>query len=479
MDSEQQELHHRRYSSLAISDQEPELTNESPSTDRGNRMGSVLGASLNLTNSIIGAGCIGYGGAIAQSGGLASILTVAIFAVLTKRSLDICISLAVETDVGQSSYEALGTTAFGKPGRLAVMISKFLVAFGCLVAYIVIVKDNFAPACQHLLVGVDEDTNHRGLSLLLFDKNLSAFFLSVAVILPLCLLRDVAPLERFSAIKVATILFIVLITFYLWITIPDKEKPEPSDENNFVTHWLEIRPGIIQSMGTFVMTFMAHHTVHMVYHSLRPEHRNLQEWGKVSTLSILLSASITLSLGLFIYMTYWKDASSNIFQLYPPSVALDLARLSLCITMLCTFPMAFFSCRELIIIALPQPKHPEETEFERGTERLLPEVSKRDPRWWLMPGEELQLIHSYHILLTVGLLGVTVILALAAPSLGDVLDLVGCVTGTTICFILPGLFSLRLKGYSHIAALLLAVGVIVGVTGTYFSLVQMFRDFRY
>ena len=473
MDPEQ--LSHRHYNSLAISTQESDLS-DAPSTSRGHS--TVIGASLNLTNSIIGAGCIGYGGAIAQSGGLASIVTVAIFAILSKISLDICVALAVETDVGQSSYEALGTTAFGRPGRLAVMISKFLLAYGCLVAYIVIVKDNFAPACRHLL-GADEDTNHHGLTLLLFDENLSAFFLSVIVILPLCLLRDMTPLERFSAIKIATILFIVLITFYLWLTIPDDDKPEPSEESNFVTHWLVIRPGIIQSMGTFVLTFVGHHTVHMVYHSLRSEHRNLHEWSKVSTLSILLSAFITLSLGLFIYMTYWEDASSNMFQLYPPSSVLDLAQIGLCIMMLCTFPMPFFACRELIIIALPQPEHPEETEFEREIERLVPKVSKRDPRWWLMPGEELQLIYSYHILLTVGLWGVTVILALVAPSLGDVLDLVGCVTGTTVCFILPGLFSLRIKGYSHIAALLLALGVIVGVMGTYFSLVQLIKDFRY
>jgi hypothetical protein len=51
------------------------------------------------------------------------------------------------------SYETLGKVAFGQAGWIAVLMSKFLYPFGCLIAYIVIIKDNMNVAVLHLLYG--------------------------------------------------------------------------------------------------------------------------------------------------------------------------------------------------------------------------------------------------------------------------------------------------------------------------------------
>merc|ERR1712150_74619 len=93
-----------------------------------------------------------------------------------------------------------------------------------------------------------------------------------------------------------------------------------------------------------------------------------------------------------------------------------------------------------------------------------------------MPGEDKQLTRPFHIILTVLLWGVTTVLAIVAPSLGDVLNLVGCATGTLIAFILPAMFSFRLEGYSHIAALILTVGGVIGGFGTVLSFNQLVSD---
>jgi hypothetical protein len=45
-----------------------------------------------------------------------------------------------------------------------------------------------------------------------------------------------------------------------------------------------------------------------------------------------------------------------------------------------------------------------------------------------------------------------------------------------IAFVLPGLFSFRLQGYTHLAAIILAVGGIVGLIGTVFSLQKLITD---
>jgi len=213
------------------------------------RGSSVLGATFNFVNSTVGAGCIGYGAAIAGSGGLLSLLTVIFFVILAKLSLDLVIKLAIDTNLTRASYEDLGYIAYGRGGKIAVMVSKGFFTFGCLIAFVVIVKDNFAPAMRNL-VHVDDVS---GWKMLLLDDKGSAFFLSTAVILPICLLRDVTPLARFSAIKVVMFLFITWIIIYLWKVIPQEE----SQEGDFYKNWIEVREGYIQSMGTFVFTFVA------------------------------------------------------------------------------------------------------------------------------------------------------------------------------------------------------------------------------
>jgi amino acid permease len=393
------------------------------------RGSSIFGASLNFSNSIVGAGVVGVGGAIANSGGLVSLVSVLGFACLSKLSFDVVIDLALETNATTSSYEDLGRVAFGTSGYLAVAISKGLFAFGCLVAYVVICKLSFAPACRSLLL---EDPSSppvgEGITSIFFDKTWSTLFLSATVMLPLSLMRDMAFLEKFSAAKIVIFMLIILILIYLAMTISVDEIGSAGNPHTFQDHWLAINPGFLQSTGTFVFAFIGQHMCHLVYHSLRPEDRNFRGWKKVSTLSAALAALLSLLMGFTVYMTFWEAADSNMFGLYPPSPAVDTARILLCIEIVLTYPPAFFSCRDLIIGFLPRGtrQHTDGQVTEKDV--LLGQYV--DTRWWLLPGDERQLIRPFHAVLTIVLWAVTVCLALAAPSLGDVLNLVGCATGT-------------------------------------------------
>ena len=94
----------------------------------------------------------------------------------------------------------------------------------------------------------------------------------------------------------------------------------------------------------------------------------------------------------------------------------------------------------------------------------------------LLPGEEKQLKLPYHMALTVKLWVVVTGLAIVSPSLGDVLDLVGCASGTLIAFVVPACLAFRLQGYTHTAALILVVGGVVGSVGTFYSLKKLVAD---
>mmetsp|Transcript_23148 Transcript_23148/g.54739 ORF Transcript_23148/g.54739 Transcript_23148/m.54739 type:complete len:554 (+) Transcript_23148:145-1806(+) len=531
-----------------------ETTNEQ-SEPTANNGSSVPEAVFNFTNSIVGAGCIGLGGAIASSGGMISIALVLFFAVLTKLSLDLLIRLSIQhsTMATTINYEDLAEEVMGYwKGRVLVMVCKLSYSFGCLVAYVIVIKDNCGPALMSLIYGEEDvmsmsvgeglhvfGNNHTKTQWFyrLLSKNyFVTWVVSFTFILPLCLLRDMTPLAFGSLISVSSMVTIVGIVMYIYFDCPDIRQ-EPT--GTFYENWLEIRPGVLSNLGTFIFTFVSQHTVHLVFASLRSPLQNLKVWKRVSSLSLLASATVSLLVGVFVYITFWQNTKSDIFEIYPHGWMIDTAKLLLCVTMVFTFPLPFFTCRELLILIVIHPisgtsreRISSEQEVnnsgnsirgENGSDTvgdssdsrqenrdsdmedlqcpLLPEQPINDdedrnyvsdtpddyntlrlisspatPKNWFLPNDDRQLRMLGHVFLTSQLWAIVTGLAVAAPNLGDILDLVGCASGTLIAFIIPGLLSFSIEGYNHLAAVTLLVGGAVGTVGTYYSIKQLVAD---
>lgn len=503
---------------------------------------SVRAAIFNFTNAIVGAGAIGLGGAFAASGGLISIATLLTCALLTKVSLDLVLQLSLEQ--GVASYEELGYRGFGNTGRYAVLSSKLLYSFGCLVAYVIVIKDNFAPAWLHLLYGDQPDTSF--LPNFLRNSDAVTWVVSVTVILPLCLLRDMTPLAGVSLLSVVAMVLIVVIVIYLFVVNPNDEIREKG--TTLYEDWIEIRwGGYLQCLGTFVFTFvsvreelasisgqislvgdaslillllfvvsvshktMQQHMVHLAFASLKPELRTLDQWKRVSTSALSIASTVSLAVGVFAYMTFWEATQSDIFDMYPGLAIIDIAKLLLCLTMVFTYPLPFFACRELIIVVacggssavvatadpsavassitthnvtatpeercdLEEPLLPAQRNNDDDNEGTTEPLVDSSLSRCLLPVGENQLQPAWHILLTVVVWLATTSLAVAAPNLGDCLSVVGCATGVAVAFLLPSLLALKLQGFTFTAGVLLLVGVVVGVVGTYCSVQKLIQD---
>ncbi|KAG7346875.1 transmembrane amino acid transporter [Nitzschia inconspicua] len=508
---------------------------------------SIPQAIFNFTNSIVGAGCIGLGGAIALSGGFVSIALVIFFAVLTKLSLDMLVRLSLEhlrvtsttttTTTPQSiqnmeklSYEDLAHLGMGWAGRVVVMLCKFSYSFGCLVAYEIVIKDNFGPALKSLIYGStsnDAHHHHQGDDVssrlndfffdLLSENAWFTWIISAATILPLCMLRDMTPLAFTSLVSVACMIVIVAIVMHIYFDCPEVRQ----SGGTFYENWLEIRPGLLNNLGTFVFSFVSQHTVHLVFASLKPRLQTVKNWKIVSFYSLLVSATVSLLVGVFVYMTFWQNTKSDIFEIYPESWLTNSAKLLLCITMIGTFPLPFFTCRELLIVTVIHPlcgidlttgeptPHASYNDWDENDlqQPLLDDALSADtsgvnntsnaaisdvssvatdlsrrilhtatPKNWLLPDDDRQLQWPGHVGITFKLWFVATGFAVASPNLGDILALVGCASGTLIAFIIPSLLSFRLEGYSNLAMLIFVVGGIVGTFGTYYSVKQLVVD---
>lgn len=274
-------------------------------------------------------------------------------------------------------------------------------------------------------------------------------------------------------------------------------------------------------------------------------------------------------------MTFWQDTQSDVFGLYPSSLlSISYSKLLLCVAMTLTFPLSFFTCRDLLIILsmdiydkfsssnnnssgysrrgitpsqsgsnllsmslLSSRDHhydddeynnnnntnfqPEQwytqlkeqlqsypsaapsaansiahsisdstttatpitnnTTFRNQVEERLADATNSRSYPFLLPASckynSNQFILCYHVIITFSLWAITTTLAVVSPSLGDILDLVGSMTGTLVAFVLPGLFSFKIKGRcTWDALLIILVGGCVGCVGTYFSMFKLISD---
>jgi hypothetical protein len=230
--------------------------------------------------------------------------------------------------------------------------------------------------------------------------------------------------------------------------------------------------------------------------------RTVGRWKIVSSVSISVAGAMTCLVGSFSYFTFWDETSSDLFTIYPPSKVVDSAELLLSVTMLFTYPMPFFTTRELLVewLVMRWSKSTSsdnedelgggEMELEGGKDvgvrqKLLPGDSGPQTsldaalETYMVPsslglGSTYQLKRPYHAALTLVIWGVTLFIALAADSLGTVLDLVGCVSGSAIAFIIPAAVNIKLENKCGVAiSTMLCVGCFITVMGSVFSIIKL------
>jgi sodium-coupled neutral amino acid transporter 11 len=161
---------------------------------------TLVGTSANLISAIIGAGIAGIPFALRETGMVTGVFLVVLCAGLTLKSLRLLIETAKHTNV--PSYETLAEACLGKAGFLFVTVNMFVMAYGGMVSYLMIVKDTLP-----VLIGVSPDDMPMKRALLII--------ISFTVMVPLSSQRDMADLAKTSRISVIFDTLMVLVVGYV------------------------------------------------------------------------------------------------------------------------------------------------------------------------------------------------------------------------------------------------------------------------
>lgn len=407
----------QRSSDLSMETSAPRIAGGAPTKEQSVPKSSILGASFNFVNSIVGAGVIGMPHALRQCGLAFGIVMIVCVAAMMDKTIRMIIDCGVKT--GKMDYEELLEHTHGRLGRYWCMGAMFLMAYGAMIGYSVIIGDTVGT----IAVGGDPDQGTRALIIFLF---------SVVAILPLCLLRSMAKLSWPSFLSISCdVVLIVMVAAYAQAAADDQgvSRQDSADGESFL-----VRPSTIAAgVGTMSFAFVCQHSSFIVRNSLADP--TPRRWGIVTHLSVGTALALCVIMGLGGYLAFYDASQGDILNNFADGDRVaDASRALLALTMVFTFPMEHFVARQVIYGMFFAPRT-----AEAPNASLLSVTAGAAAGAGAASSASDGMPARLHYGITFALWGTSTAIAMLTDDLGLVLSLTGAIAASSLGFILPAI----------------------------------------
>uniref|UniRef100_A0A8C8IPQ4 Amino acid transporter transmembrane domain-containing protein n=1 Tax=Oncorhynchus tshawytscha TaxID=74940 RepID=A0A8C8IPQ4_ONCTS len=395
---------------------------------------------FNLSNAIMGSGILGLSYAMANTGIVLFVVLLLGVAILSLYSVHLLLMTAKEG--GSLIYEKLGERAFGWPGKMAAFGSITLQNIGAMSSYLFIVKYEL-PEVIRAFMGLEQSSGEWYM-----NGNYLVVFVSIGIILPLCILKNLGYLGYTSGFSLSCMVFFLGVLIYKKYNLPC---PMPfMYHTNHSMNGTALGPHALHN-GTVLMdfsrtaytvpilafSFVCHPEILPIYSELKERSYKLK-MQNVSNLSILAMLVMYMFSALFGYLTFYGNVEAELLhtftKVYKFDTMLLLVRLAVLTAVTLTVPIVLFPIRSSINTML---------------------FSQREFSW------------VRHMLIAAFILLFNNLLVIFVPTIRDIFGFIGSSAATMLIFILPAAFYLRLvksvpmRSVQKIsAAIFLVVGII-------------------
>lgn len=399
----------------------------------------VSGACSNLVNSIVGAGIIGIPFALQQSGLVSGVILLLLVGYFTDKSLRMMVDLATCSPQlrgrGVWTYDDLMLLPFGPKGRVFVLCSMFITAYGAMVAYLLIIKDTL-PVVWGLVE--DGDASVGGF----VERELVMLGTSLAVVVPLSMQRDFSSLSFTSTISVvADILLVIFVAVYA----PIGESLENAGGLGNVIQNSIIDKGFFIGFGVLTVAMCCQHSAFIVASSL--DNPTPKRWSVVTAVSLSASTLLCLVLGVAGYLGFLDETNGDVLNNFDAdSTSANVARGLLAVTMFFTYPMEAFVARH-VLVQLIWKGDLDGYVFETTVDPVTGE--ERSSQYKAKICHCLSRRHQVTLLIYL----MTLAPALIVDDLGPVLSITGAIGGCCLAYIGPGLAYLGVHGQDFLEKL--------------------------
>ncbi|XP_058514713.1 sodium-coupled neutral amino acid transporter 5 isoform X2 [Ochotona princeps] len=394
----------------SLPDPATQLPDSPPSQPEGK---TSFGMSVfNLSNAIMGSGILGLAYAMSHTGIIFFLVLLICIALLSSYSIHLLLTCSSVV-----AYELLGQRAFGPVGKILVAIVICLHNIGAMSSYLFIIKSELP-----LVIGTFLRMNPEGNWYL--KGNFLVIIVSVVIILPLTLMRQLGYLGYTSGLSLSCMLFFLISVIYKKFQIgcaivfsgavvQNEDSLEiPIQIFNYTCEAQMFTVGSQMSYTIPIMAFafVCHPEVLPIYTELcRPTQRRMQAVANVSIGAMFFMYALTATFG---YLTFYNSVGAEMLHMYSQNDLLILCvRLAVLLAVTLTVPVVLFPIRW----ALQQ--------------LLFPRKSFS----WLR-----------HVLIALILLVLVNVLVICVPTIRDIFAIIGSTSAPSLIFILPSIFYLRI-----------------------------------
>ncbi|XP_042527395.1 putative sodium-coupled neutral amino acid transporter 8 [Dipodomys spectabilis] len=382
---------------------------------------SSLGAVFILIKSALGAGLLNFPWAFHQAGGVLPTFLVVLHATPLRWLAGVLrsffqVSLVFLTSglailgyaasvSGQDSYQGvvrgLCGPAMGKLCEACFLLNLLMIS----VAFLRVIGDQLEKLCDSLLLGDPQPWYA--------TQRFTLPLLSVLVILPLSAPREIAFQKYTSILGTLAACYLALVVMMQYYLRPPGLLREPPPLPSPVS-WASA----LSVFPTICFGFQCHEAAVSIYRSMRRQ--SLCHWVLLSVLSLLACCVVYSLTGVYGFLTFGTEVSSDILMSYPEDdVAVLVARVLFAVSIVTVYPIVLFLGRSVL------------QDFWKRSWGAQGPRALADPSgpWVRLP-------------LTVVWGAATLGLALALPDLSQITRAVGGVSAFFI-FIFPGLCLIR------------------------------------
>ncbi|XP_053925597.1 sodium-coupled neutral amino acid symporter 2 isoform X2 [Cuculus canorus] len=333
--------------------------------------------------------------------------------------------LKTANEGGSLLYEQLGMKAFGMAGKLAASGSITMQNIGAMSSYLFIVKYEL-PLVIKTFMNVEETTGEWYL-----NGDYLVLLVSVVLILPLSLLKNLGYLGYTSGFSLLCMVFFLIVVIWKMFQIPC---PMDSDIMNVTANVTLLAPLVhenitsddickpkyfifnsqtVYAVPILTFSFVCHPAILPIYEELKS--RSRKRMMSVSYVSFFAMFLMYLLAALFGYLTFYGNVEPELLHTYSAylgdDILLLIVRLAVLMAVTLTVPVVIFPIRSSITQLLWAGK-----EF----------------RWWR------------HCSITVALLAFTNVLVIFVPTIRDIFGFIGASAAAMLIFILPSAFYIKL-----------------------------------
>uniref|UniRef100_A0A673KC10 Sodium-coupled neutral amino acid transporter 4-like n=1 Tax=Sinocyclocheilus rhinocerous TaxID=307959 RepID=A0A673KC10_9TELE len=333
---------------------------------------------FNLSNAIMGSGILGLSFAMANTGIILFVILLLGVAILSLYSVHLLLVTAKEG--GSLIYEKLGERAFGWPGKMAAFGSITLQNIGAMSSYLFIVKYEL-PEVIRAFLRLEENSGEWYL-----NGNYAVVLVSIGIILPLSLLKNLGYLGYTSGFSLSCMVFFLGVLIYKKTILPCPLPFFYQHESNMSVNGSEAlglyslqnasaldmctpKYFVFNSQTAYTLpilafAFVCHPEVLPIYSELKD--RSRRKMQTVSNLSILAMLVMYLLSALFGYLTFYDHVEAELLhtftKVYKFDTMLLLVRLAVLTAVTLTvpivlFPVTHFSkylCQPCLLFPFPQ-----------------------------------------------------------------------------------------------------------------------------